>query len=51
MSAEIEVFFYRAEDFRRDEISDEAHEEILTSKDILFEKNRKVFERPLSSSN
>ena len=41
--------FCGAVDFRREEISDEEHEEILRSSDRLFEKNLKAFEQPLNS--
>ena len=43
--------FYRAVALWKDEISDEKHEEIPRSSDSLFEKNPKVSELQLFSSN
>ena len=44
-------YFYRAVALWKDEISDEKHEEIPRSSDSLFEKNPKVSELQLFSSN
>ena len=44
-------YFYRAAALRRDEISDEKHEEIPRSSDSFFEKNPKVSEQQLFFSN
>ena len=44
-------YFYRAVALRKDEISDENHEEIPRSSDSLFAKNPKVSELQLFLSN